>query len=367
MLANRLVTIAKDLVNEYRRFNIVELLDKAAGVSNSRASVNDNQYSVSVTELRARADEIIKNSVFNTYPEDLLKILNESNFSSVLPTRIANIIRGGFRDVNKNSAISSAEVSLHATEVRETLPIIHGFLQFAARFHINSYEIPEGRIGVDLRLPRSAFNNELASFSNALTRFDRFFQAIIELTTGTREDVTIVYLSSTDPVTAVAFVAATVVGVFKIYKSLLEVTEKELTIKKAIRDLKNSEIPEESKPQLTDEHRKKMVQSLVGSAVEQVVAEVKSDSLDEGRVNELKTELKSSSVVVIGEVAAGARLSITIESQSQIDQLMPDSEKVSYTQLRELIQEHRRLESKVDGLIVALSHSVQALDKPESS
>jgi len=359
MLSSRLVAVAEDILSEYKRFAILDVLKNASNISVNRNTMNDQQYLQQVTALKTAAGEIIAGTIFLTYPEDLLAPLQQSEFRSVLPARVAQVIIGGFPDRSRTSAISSAELNVHLADVENALGVIRGFLEFARRFGIERYQIPEGKIGIDVRLPRSIFNNELSGFREKLGEFDRFLKIVNELNTGSREDNKILYISTSEPVTTLIFAAGVAWSVLKLYKLILEIAEKQLNLIKAIRDLRGSELEEDAVPSIGDEHIKRMVERLVARGIEDLMANVNSP-LDAGRLNEIKTELKGATVLIVSNVAAGARLAVTAESQR--DLLIPSSDEGVRHEIVALNTDHlKRLEAKVEGLLEALDGPRHAL------
>ncbi|MBB4359129.1 hypothetical protein GGD65_000127 [Bradyrhizobium sp. CIR18] len=197
MIASRLVAIAQDLAREYQRFQLTELLQRASQVSASRPNMNPQQYNQAVNELKTRAQAILEENVFRTYPLDTLKVLSNSEISSILPSTIANLIIGGFPG-RKEAGISSAEINMYLSEANSVLAQINGFLQFNSRLGVEKHEVPEQKVALDLKLPRTIFRNELGIFEQRLSNFSNFFKSVTELATGTRENAELVYLSTSD-------------------------------------------------------------------------------------------------------------------------------------------------------------------------
>lgn len=160
MLANRMIRIAEDIRREFQQFNIPQLLNEAATLAANRPNLNPQQYQAQSTSLKARAQTIISNTVFRTYPLDLLGLISQSEFSSVLPANLGKLIITGFPD-NKDAAISSAEIQMYGNQAQTMLGQLAGFLAFAHRLGVRPYEVPEGYVSLDLKIPRSIFNGNL--------------------------------------------------------------------------------------------------------------------------------------------------------------------------------------------------------------
>lgn len=156
MIASQLVSIAQDLQQEYERFGLVDLLQSAIQISSDRPNVNNSTYRDITGSLKDRARAVLEQSVFRTYPLDTLKLLSNSEISSILPSTIANMIIGGFPN-RKESAISSAELNMYLVEVKSILNQIAGFLNFNERLGVEKYEIPNEKVGLAIKIPAKFF------------------------------------------------------------------------------------------------------------------------------------------------------------------------------------------------------------------
>lgn len=71
MLPGRLVRAASDILAEYDKFKISELLSTAAATSGQREQISDGQYVQTASDIRRQAGAIISTSRVEQYPQDL--------------------------------------------------------------------------------------------------------------------------------------------------------------------------------------------------------------------------------------------------------------------------------------------------------
>lgn len=227
MLANRMIRIAEDIRREFQQFNIPGLLNEAVQVAANRPGLNQPDYNNRTTNLKKQAQKIISDTVFRTYPLDLLNLISQSEFSSVLPANLAKLIITGFPE-SKDAAISSAELQMYANQAQAMLGQLNGFLTFAHRLGVSAYQVPEGLVSLDLKIPRSIFDDQISTFVSKVSNFNEFMRSVTELATGSRQEIELVYISTSDPILSCALVPVAAWGVLQFYKLLLEVAEKQI-------------------------------------------------------------------------------------------------------------------------------------------
>ena len=72
-------------------------------------------------------------------------------------------------------------------------------------------------------------------------------------------------------------------------------------------------------------------------------------------------------MLVVTDIAAGARLGVSIESQKNLGQMLPYAEGADEQTIRREIVEQKQLEARLDGLSHTLGEVLRALGGPEKS
>lgn len=354
--------IAEDIRNEYQRFNISGLLSEAAQLSGNRPSLNLQQYRTQAAALKDKAQRIIAETVFRTYPLDLFGLISQSEFSSVLPATIAKMIVSGFPD-NKEAAISSAELQMYANQAQTMLGQLGGFISFAQRLGVRPYRVPEGFVSVDLKISRSIFNGQVGMLISKVANFNEFMKSVTELATGSRDDIDLVYISTTDPILSCALIPVAAWSLLQFYKLLLEVAEKQINVFKAVRDLKNSGLGSE-KVALISKEMEEMIEREVAKAMDTALGRV-TPKVDKPRQNEIKTHINKKSLEITADIASGARIYISLESQQQLELIVKAAPAgaTSDADFRQQIEEQKSIEAQLDSIATAeqihalISHS----------
>lgn len=349
MLANRMIKIAEDIQEDFSQFNIIALLAEAAALSEQRPNLNPQQYRQQIAVVRQKADEIIKKTKFRNYPPDLLDTINESNLRSLLPATVAQLLVDGFPET-KDAAISSAELHMFRNEATTALGQINGFLAFAQRLKLQSFDVPLELVALDLKFPRPMFENKLRQFSLKLQNFNEFIKSATELGTGSRGEIELLYLSTTEPLISFIINGGAAWAVLAFYKMLLEVAEKHLSIYLAIKQLKDAGIsPEEIAP--ISERTKQLMQVEITKGIEAAIARIEP-KVDNSRQNEIKVQITKQAIEISTDIANGARIQVSLENQQQIEMIASAAPELfgGPSQLRKQLEEQVAIEKKLAGI-----------------
>lgn len=353
-----MIRIAEDIQREFQQFDLINFLNEAVRLASERPNLNPTQYRDRSAQLKKRAQTVISDTIFRTYPLDLMTLISQSEFSSVLPANLAKVVISGFPE-NKEAAISSAELQMYLNQAQSTLGQVVGFLTFARRLGVAPYNLPEGFVSLDLKIPRAIFNSHVGSFLSKTDVFNEFMRSVTEFVTGSRDEIELVYISTSDPVLSCAVIPAAAWAILYFYKLLLEVAEKQINVFKAVNDLRTSGLAADKVAPISDE-MKAMIEREVKRAVETASERIPS-SVDAPRKNELKVQVTKQAIEITADIAEGARIYVSLESQQQLEviaQAAPEGAE-SITALREQVEEQKALEARLDGITAALP--IQAL------
>jgi hypothetical protein len=225
MLAGRLKRIIDDILLEYEEFNILSLLNEALQASAERAANIEQTYRARASGIREAALNIERSSRFNTIPDYVAQVLGNSDYAVGLPLNITNVLLRGYPDTMANS-MASTEVQIYRDIARR----LHSDLQVARNvmnnFNIETIDIPDEMIGIDILLSRNEFEADLIGYTARLRSFVTIFSDFTELTTGVREQPRLTYMSTSDPVIGVIVTAKTAWSIFKWFRRLLDLANK---------------------------------------------------------------------------------------------------------------------------------------------
>jgi hypothetical protein len=336
MHASRLVRVARDILNEYENLKLITLLREAATFAQQRPSMNDSGYATGARQFRERANSVISASRFRMYPIELRDLLSKSAYAPALPERLAAIVRDGFPD-DKNAAISSAELNMAAAFAERTAHELGLLTSAAAKFGVEEIHIPEGMISLDVLLPRGSFDDRAKAFVEKLATFVSALSYFDECATGSAGAPRLIYCSTTDPITAIGCAAGAVYGFLQLYKLLLEVAEKQLSMLTALKELRkhSAHDPDFGK---FGERFNEIVERQLEDAVRKALRSMPTNVADD-RMNEIENAVNKEAPGILAALSTGARINVTIESINQLNLISEQVPNVSLPEIQKQLEE----------------------------
>lgn len=342
--------IASTIVNEYREFKIIELMQEASTAAANRPNWNDNQYIRAVSDIRRKADEIKNKTVFNTLFLDIADEIEKSDIGVYMPQKLANMLLLGM-PTSKHSGISSGEIGMYVNGGTQLVSSLNAMITTARSLNVEEYKVDEKKIGLDILIPRPLAGNGAILLSKKAYKVSEWLQHIDEICSGSRADPEIVCISTTDPIFTLAFIPATAYAGLHFYKLLLEVAEKHLNIIKMVRDLKKPGLPQIDLAKFEEDTRK-VIEASVSDAVSKAIANMKSD-IDASRLNEIRPSIEKTSLALVDDICGGMRISLCIESGESISEHSGKDSAV-YTEIKKSIAQQNEIEIRLGQVFAML-------------
>jgi hypothetical protein len=336
---------------EYNNSQIMNLLAEAVAISTTRPTTPENTYVQQASRIRTRAQQIIAGSIFREYPDELRKFVSDSQYAIALPSRIATVLLNGFPDV-KQGAISSGELQIYQTTAQNFLSELNSLQIAFGRFAISELQIPEGLISLDLKIPRGYFGDDSQKYVITLQTFLEIMSYMNELTIGSKSAPILVYTSTTDPVTGIALLPVGIWAFLQLYKLLLEIAEKQISLLKTIKTIRESGIGGEKTATIEGEIRN-IVANDLQQATETAV-DAAPQKVPQSRVAEIKIAIGKTAPLMLDAVTHGATVNITLESVERMSLVVEQIPDVSDEQINQLLDAQAALEHKITTAIGSL-------------
>jgi hypothetical protein len=242
---------------------------------------------------------------------------------------------------------SCKEMLSGLAELENSLSTIQGYLNTTIN-NFKYFNIHEDVVGADecelsIIIPRNHVENNLSNLGKELIEFEKNLSVFSEIATGSRTPIQVRSIASSDfsifldSVPAIgALIAVTVERIIALYKSSLE-------IKKLKLELEKHQVPDEI-AKLLDQH----ISSIVSKEAEKIAAELMEKHaahIDEGRKNELLTELRHSVENLADKIDKGFQIEVRVaeldnekkesggeltEQEIAIKQITESAKKISY-------------------------------------
>lgn len=309
MNAERLHAIAKaireDLVTTAALPTLQQLRDALQNQVNTPQEASYQQQVATAMETLLPALEAAPS---NAFPPTWIQVEEELGIDGFLGERLGAAIREIFERNQITPSVAAAEVSSLFAELEAMSTRLDQLVGAMEHFRIGAEELQPGQAEVGVLIPRPAVGNQLEQLGQEFQELQRLLGPFLELGTGSRPPLEVMTISSTDfgvfldvAPKAAMFVAVAVERVVALYKNLLEV-------RKLRQQMEDQGVPVE-KLAGVDEH----ANSVMAEGIETIAAEIVADahlSLDTGRQNELKVEVRLSLNGIANRIDAGFNIDV---------------------------------------------------------
>jgi hypothetical protein len=273
------------------------------------------QYQQQIAQHLATLETALKDAPSNNFSPAWKQTLKELGLYELLGSNLLIHIQGIFQRNQITPAVALQELQVLSTQLTSRKESLEQVLSSFQNLGIGTEQLQPGTCEVGVLIPRSAIRNKLGEFIDDLDDLNRIFGVFSELTTGTRPDFDIRSISSSDlnvflsmmPVVA-AGIAVAVERIIGIYKQILE-------IRKLHGELRNQGVTAKELQGILGHANNRMkheIDQLTGELIDRYYGKK-----DEGRRNELATELHFSLNKIANRIDKGYSVEIRVQSLSE--------------------------------------------------
>lgn len=314
MLAGQLLSIAQDMIDDYNRHDVINVLNTAVHLAANRPTMNDTQYKNAVDEIRAAAQSMLDGTILRTYPIELKRALQQSTYSQSLTDSVAKTLIVAFGNKRKEAAISSPEMGMYLHESQQFVTKMRYLVEAADALGVKTYDTPTGYVALEVKFPDIVYSRALKGLPPKIDHLADLLSVVEEIKTGARTQHKILWVSTTDLVISIPLEAGVLMAVLFYYEKLLIIAEKHLNIIKLLRDLRKMGAGEHTEIAVNLE---KTIDHALQEAVNETAGSL-GKSRDMARVNELRNELSKASKAIIPDLAAGMRFDANARDQRNL-------------------------------------------------
>ncbi|MBO9421691.1 hypothetical protein J7481_19445 [Labrenzia sp. R4_2] len=361
MLAGQLLSIADDIIDDYKRLKVIPTLQQAVNALIQRPNLNDAQFAQQAHPISEQAEVMLNKTVIRAYPIELKRTLSHSSFSQCMPDAVAKTLLAAFRSKNKKLVMSSSEMQMYLEGAQDFLQKMKHLVEAAQSFGVETYQTPEGQVAIEVLIPDRSYGRSLGQLPQKIRNINAALQVVEELATGSRSDHKVLWISTTNVV--IAFLiewGPAALGIMYFYERLLIVAEKHLSLIKLYRELRQVSDGDEA---LTKQYIDNVVETAINEAVADIVKKIGDPKVIE-RQNELKNELKIAAKPLVPDLAAGLRLSLDPRIESKISEETYGQDKVDQVTAR--LEDRTKIEARIDGVLNSAAGDEVALIAAET-
>lgn len=290
---------------------LVDSLQKQ--VSQPQAPEFQQQVSKQFTTLNTS----LKDAPSNNFSPAWRQVLEELGLNDLLGDNLLKRVQKIFESNTITPSVALEELRQLNEQLVARKAALGQVIAAFKQLEIGAEELEPGQCEVGILIPRSAINDKLNEFANALKELNTEFGAFCELTIGSRPGFKIRSVSSSElsvflqiaPIVMLVITIA-VERIVGIYKQILE-------IRKLHGEMKNQGVPSKALKDVLDYANKKM-----SEGIEKLVPELLDkyyQNKDAGRRNELATELRFSLNKIAKRIDKGYSVEVRAQSPSEED------------------------------------------------
>ncbi len=335
MLIERFYRFIESIIKEHELHNITNLIEQALFLCSNRGNIPDTSYQSKASELRSLTNEILENTVFNTIPSYIHDMIRDSQYPLLNTQHICNFIIKSLPN-NRSLIASSGEVNSFRETYIQHRNVAISLLSTLRGFNFKPEENGINYAFIDLTIPKND-QTSLYETSNILHDFDDFLKPIVEHSTGSREEIYISSISTTDIVTTIMVALASVPLFLIQYTNIVKAINESLTLLKSLRELRKASLVtvDENLEKAVEKGRDSKIESNTNRNLESI-----DSPLDNGRKSEISIELSGSSKIVATHIMNGVSLSLTFLNNTDIDLLCENTPNTDgNTDIRILLQQ----------------------------
>jgi hypothetical protein len=316
MNAERLLAVAFAVIVDIDKTKVdVTLQAILKSLQNQVKEPQAPQFQQQVSKHLTTLATSLKDAPSNSFSPAWKETLKELGLHDLLGANLLSRIQEIFQRNQITPSVAFDELQIISNQLTTRKASLEQIIASFRNLGIGAEELQPGTCEVGVLIPRLAINNKLNEFASDLNELNRIFGAFSELTTGTRPDFDIRSISSSDlnvflsmtPVVA-AGIAVAVERIVGIYKQILE-------IRKLHGELKNQGLTtKELQPVLNhaNSRMKNEIENLITELLDKYY-----DKKDEGRRNELTTELRFSLNKIANRIDKGYSVEIRVQPLSE--------------------------------------------------
>lgn len=303
-------TFQEDIKNS----NILNLLNNLS--SQLKGMINQPQqsnYQQNVSDTRNQLIKILHETKINNYPPSWKQILSELGFEGLKGDELCEEIERIFNENKITPSTVLKQISDIYQKFDKLNKALNDMLSSFKVFNIDKEELKSGESEISILIPRKAVHENINNFIRELDEFKKIVSDFNELAIGTRPEIKLKTIASSDyqillnilPKTAVCIIIGIEI-VIRIYKDILD-------IRKSHKELKEKGVPKKNLAGIENYANNKMADG-IAEGVKELIKEFGSH-LKPGRKKEMEISLKYSLNKISNRIDNGFNFDVKMKEE----------------------------------------------------
>lgn len=312
MNAERLHVIARAVIEDLQTTTLEDTLKQlVTHLQNQINQPNQPQHQQKVSETLTGLYQTSESAPSNDFPPTWRQALTELGGEGLLGQELRTTVEEIFSRNQITPSVALDEINQLHTKVQNLRQAFDHVITAFEQLGIGADELDPGECELGVLVPRSFVKNTLENFGEELTELNKIFNVFAEVATGSRPGFEIRSLSSSDLTVLLdlapeigACLAIAVERIVALYKKLLE-------IRKLRNDLKDQGVPKQ-KLKGVEDHANSVMDEGIEKLILRLIKQFYKEK-DDGRKNELSTELRFALKKIAGRIDRGYNIEIRVE------------------------------------------------------
>ena len=321
MNVERLHTITETLRLEIEQTGIVSKMQRlATGLQEMVNQPQQPQSQQAVSDVLTELRSELPAAPSESFSPSWRQTLEEIGVADLFGVRLLESIDQVVSRNEMTPSVALSEIQPYVTRIEE-LDLHLGHLIAAFLYlQIPTEDLLPGEVEVSVLIPRLAVDNDLPDLAKELLQLQRIFGPFVELATGSRPDLKVRSIASSDfgvylemVPKAAMFLAVAIERMVALYSNVLDIRLKR-------QELADSGVPASALVGIED-HARDAVKNGIEEEIERLAAEV-GDIGD--RINELRIDLRNSLNAIANRIDKGYNFDVRAEPEQEDEENLDD-------------------------------------------
>jgi hypothetical protein len=288
----RLHAIANALLDKEARPTEQLLTQLVTGLENMAREPAQPTHQQNVSSTREQLSELLRDAPSNHFSPGWKQSLRELGIADLVGEGLRERIEAILESNEMTPSAAAGELTPIATRVSDLRGSLENIHNGCAFFEIGAEELAPGEYEVGFAIPRGAVDDEIGELGEEFVELKRILGPFLELATGTRDDIKVRSIASSEFEVLLYVVPSTALLVATALDRIISVYERLVHIKLMHKGLQDDGVPDDRLQGIVDTLRETMSEEIEKLKEELLhAATVKPTA---GRDNELRNELTLS-------------------------------------------------------------------------
>ncbi len=360
LLIEDVLNIAKAILAEYDRTDVLQLLRQTAAVLAYRGTSNEPAYPQESEALRAKARIIIEDEPIFMESSRVKDFARGEFLEELLPSDIANIVLLLLKPIFTLAGVSS-EANDFLNRVANARTYLTQLIDVSAKLGIQPLSFPSDKAALLTRIPQELFTGDAGELTLIIRNVNEFISDVTEMA-GHREIPEFRYASTSEFSFWQLITFDNAVKLLQVIKSCYEAAKSYIDMRRSAAELRKADLQEEVIKKF--EHRtSESIANSLGTAVDKIFG--LAAHLEPGRPVELRSRVVNKANYVANQMELGLTITIETREETTIKMLSKASPEQSEEDIKKLIEQNTLLQQQL-GTIIRQAEVYAITDKTQS-